>query len=104
MPSQSEGSAVLPNLFETSESGFFTCIRVRPPLHVHSLQTFSQDDAAAQVVVEGPKNVVLTSKRAHLRTGEVREDEVFLVDGALGGDFSDDNACVIVLYYHIKRQ
>ena len=80
------------NLFTESESGFFTCARVRPPP-----APFDNDStASSEVAVVDSRTVRLASLRQrHVRTGVLRPDagsSTFTVDGALRGSCTDDEA------------
>lgn len=73
------------SLFRNSESGFFTCVRVRPP---------PEGEVATEpaVLVTGTQLVSLSSSRTNVRTGEARESDPssFPVDGAFDFGASDD--------------
>ena len=79
-----------PNLFEATESGFFTCARIRPP----PAGAAGSSATAPEVVVASPRTVELATRRTHVRTGAGRSGgtDTFVVDGALGSGCSDDDA------------
>jgi len=80
------------NLFEASESGFFSCVRVRPP----PTEAFpaSAVGTEPEVLVTSPRTVELATRRTNIRTGTTRSGGInaYSVDGALGCDCSDDEA------------
>jgi hypothetical protein len=79
------------NLFKASESGFLSCVRVRPPpADVSS----SAGGTAPEILVTSPQTVELATRRTNIRTGAARSGgiDTYNVDGALGSDRSDDEA------------
>ena len=84
-----EAASMLPNLFAQSDSGFFTCTRIRPP------STF---DGACESVVDVISSNAVTlvfeerTQRVPSRpSSNATSESIFLVDGALATNSSDDD-------------
>ena len=85
-------------IFASGESGFFTCVRVRPPSDGRA------DEGA--VSVANPTEVALASTRTHIRTGAARagtDSNRFQVDSALGPACSDEETYTTVLRPVVKK-